>query len=918
MFRVSDSSRPGARLDAASRVSSSGARAVGCRRTLRLRRWLPWLSLGVLGLALAASARALERQPNQTLAFPADPPVVGYTTEPFLNGLRFTDPVAIVTPPGERDRLFVLEQRGRLTVVKNLDAPTRTVVLDLASRVSGGVPTDERGLLGLAFHPGFATNRYFYVFYSTTTNGVAHQRVSRFAMSEEDPNRALPESEHILLSQADDAGNHNGGDLQFGPDGYLYVSLGDEGNQNDAQNNSQRIDKDFFSGVLRLDVDRRPGSLEPNPHPAVFPGAYAVPADNPWVGASSFNGRAVDPAKVRTEFWVVGLRNPWRISFDPATGELWAGDVGGSLREEVNVLQSGRNYGWAYREGTLAGPKAAQAPANFVSEPPVVAYAHGNGPLQGNSITGGLVYRGNRFPGLVGAYLFADYGSGHLWAVRRQPGATPVMERLTSRSGIAAFGRDPRNGDVLLAYQPGDQILRLTFAPDDPNATFPRTLSETGAFRDLDTLTPEAGIVAYEVNTPFWSDGAVKQRWFSLPATNLLIGFQRDEPWSFPSGMVWIKHFEIETTNGVPGSRRRLETRFLVRNPNGVYGVTYRWTNPATNAVLVGEGGLDEDVTIHDAGLVRTQTWHYPSRSECLQCHTPAAGWALGFGTRQLNRDVPLDGAAVAGATTTHQIAALGAAGYFAAAPSESVTLPALAPAEDERWSVEWRVRSWLDANCSSCHRPGGSALGAWDARSQVPLSDTGLIRGLLDNDQGDSENRLVVPGSVAHSMVHRRLLIEGLGRMPPLASSVLDLRSAALLGGWITNQLPTWQSYAEWRLARFGSGDSAPGGEGTDADGDGAVNALEYLTGTDPRDPTDVWAPRIERVAGGVRLQYEHLANRGFRVEWTDDLGRADAWRPVEHPENRFWIAAEATTRTLDQPLADTSRYYRVRVFEP
>lgn len=866
---------------------------------------------GLVGLA-SFPAIALDRVANTTLRVPLTPPVYGYAVEPAFGGLRFTDPVAIVTPPGEAHRLFVVEQRGRIAVITNLASPNRTVFLDIVSRVAGGQPTDERGLLGLAFHPGYATNRQFFVFYSTA--GALGQRVSRFEASPSNPNVALAASETILFTQPDEAGNHNGGDLHFGRDGYLYVALGDEGNQNDSLNNSQRIDKDFFSAILRIDVDQRPGNLPPNPHPAIRAGTYSVPVDNPWVGATSFNGRSVNPESVRTEFWAVGLRNPWRMSFDPETGDLWVGDVGGGVREEINVVTRGGNYGWAYREGTLNGPKASQAPAGFASIPPVAQYPHGSGPAQGNSVTGGLVYRGQRLSQLTGAYVFADYVSGNIWALRPNGTNAVPMTRLTGRPTIAGFGRDPRNGDVLMADQGNDQLVRLIYSDSAVGDPLPETLAETGAFSDLANLTPEAGIVPYEINVPFWSDHAGKGRWFSVPDVTQRIGFDANAAWSFPTGMVWIKHFELELVQGDPSSRRRLETRFLVRHTNGVHGLTYRWTSPPTNAVLVPEEGMDETFTITDreGGIVRTQVWHYPSRAECLRCHTPAAGWALGFNTQQLNRPGPgPDGGAP-------QIQDLAAAGYLLNPPTENEPLRALAAATDQTASVEWRVRSWLDANCSSCHRPGGTALGDWDARASTPLSETGLIDGLLDNDEGDPLNRLIVAGSVAHSMVHSRIRRSGEGRMPPLASSVLDDAAAGILSQWITNGLSGWKSYAAWQRDHFEDPSATIAAPDSDADGDGAANHLEYLTATDPRNPAEVWSVRIERDAGGVRLRYPHLANRGFVVEWTATLGSEASWQPLAVPENRFRIAAETFAAEITQPAVNEARYYRVRVFEP
>src|SRR5438477_6055461 len=322
-----------------------------------------------------------QRVRNSTLRMPSTPPVPAYsyvTTNAF-GAVSFPNPLAIVIPPGETNRLFVVERAGRVSVITNLAAPNRTVFMDISGRVLTSV---DAGLLGMAFHPGYASNRFFYVFYSltaTTTAGTnqPHQRLARFETSPTDPNRALTNTEMPLITQLDqNVGDNNGGDLHFGPDGYLYVSVGDEGGASDQFNNGQRIDKNFFSGILRIDVDQRPDSLPPNPHPAASAN-YAVPSDNPFIGATSFNGLPVDPAKIRTEFYAVGLRNPWRFSFDSASGALYSGDVGQSSREEIDLIVKGGNYGWPYREGLLSGPKAAQAPPNFTATSPIIDYLHG-------------------------------------------------------------------------------------------------------------------------------------------------------------------------------------------------------------------------------------------------------------------------------------------------------------------------------------------------------------------------------------------------------------------------------------------------------------------------------------------------------------------------------------------------------------
>jgi glucose/arabinose dehydrogenase len=268
-----------------------------------------------------------------------------------------------------------------------------------------------------------------------------------------------------LLSQVDEAPNHNGGELVFGPDGCLYLSLGDEGGANDEYDNGQRIDRDFFSGILRLDVDQRPGSDAPNPHPAVHAGTYTVPHDNPFIGVTTFNGQPVDPARVRTEFWAVGLRNPWRMSFDPATGALWCGDVGQGEQEEVDLIRSGGNYGWHLREGKSAFQ--GQVPAGAKLDGPVWDYPH----TEGLCITGGLVSHGARYPDLDGKYLFADYLTGRIWALTPD-GNKPVdagrVRQVAHGENIVSFGRDPRNGDVLLASLFDGQILRLVRNPATP------------------------------------------------------------------------------------------------------------------------------------------------------------------------------------------------------------------------------------------------------------------------------------------------------------------------------------------------------------------------------------------------------------------------------------------------------------------
>ena len=834
----------------------------------------------VFGSALSATFPQLTPLP---LRLPLVPPVFGYTTVNAFSGLNFGQPVCIASPPGETNRLFVLSKAGQMYAVTNLASPNLTTVLSLAGRVFTG---SESGLIGLAFHPDFAnpTNRYFFLFYSLNTNssqgnGVLHQRVARFQMTDTNNNAALESSELLLISQRDPAGNHNGGDLHFGADGLLYVSLGDGGVQYDGDRNSQLISSNFFSAIMRLDVDTPPraGSLMPNLHPANNIGGtinYRIPVDNPFLGRTNYDGYPFNSTNLRAEFYAVGFRNPWRFSFDPPTGFLYCGDVGQDAWEEVDIITKGGNYGWAYREGLHVGFRAT----NSVVEPlidPIQEYQHGSGTTQGNSITGGRVYRGTRFPQLTGWYVFADYTSGNIWRLRYDGTNTTPFQRLTGRGGISAFGADPLNGDMLLANVSDGAIYRLIYDTNSAlGAQLPPTLDGTGAFTNLATLTSAtqaltaaSGVVPYDINVHFWSDNARKSRWF-LGATNLKIGFQPEGNWTFTNGQTWVKHFDLELTNGVPSSARRLETRFIVKNTNGVYGVTYRW-NSLTNAALVPEEGLDEAIVLNDGGTTRTQVWHYPSRTECLACHTAVGGFGLGFNTVQLNRDFGYAGG------VSNQLRFFSDAGFFSNAVTQPHSLRALATATDESASLEWRVRSYLAANCASCHQPGGLGLGSWNASVTNFTAQSGLIHGLLANNFGNTNNRVIVPGSVSNSMLLTRVSTRGISQMPPLASSVLDTQAIALLSRWITNDLAN-----------------------------GWTNSIAPLV------------IQLNPVNGAV--QFTQPPNRAARVETATNLTLPIAWSFLDAPANRPTYPAASNLVSIPDPTNAVQKFYRVRLSAP
>lgn len=759
---------------------------------------------------------------NHTLNVPTSPPWVSFRAIEAFPGLSITNPTCMASPPADTQRIFVCSKQGMLSVIPDVGAGTAasTTVLNLSQEAGGlfrgRVPEEslstigEQGLLGMAFHPDFATNGYIYIFYSVVLNGNTYERVSRITLKR--PNSSAPTatlgSELVLIQQLDEASNHNGGDMHFGPDGYLYISLGDEGNQNDQFFNSQRIDKDFFSGLLRIDVNLEGSEIAggnagdpddsnkiPHPHESIplhngKPG-YEIPADNPFVGATSFNGLAVSPNKVRSEFWAVGLRNPWRFSFDGS--QLWCGDVGGSNIEEVNLISRGGNYGWIYQEGTLTGPYQFSNPPHpapppgFTSEPPLYEYNHGSGPLKGNSITGGFVYRGTRIKSLSGKYIFADYVSGNVWSLTRKGANPPVVKRILGQGGISAFAPDPSNGDILMADLNGNRILRLSTVTN--TTAFPQTLSATNLFSDLTDLSPAPGLLPYKVNLPFWSDHAVKRRWFIIPDTASKMTWSRDGAWTYPTGEIWVKHFDMPLVRSNPPAAsdsptpsKRVETRLLVKTATGSYGVSYRWNDEGTEATLAPDEGAEFNIKVTRNGTPYTQRWHIPSRAECSICHTPQAGHSLSMNTRQLNLSSPIHG------VTANQIDLLKSGQYFSNTPESPNVLSRYLAPDDTGFPIEARVRSYLAVNCAYCHQANGTAAPAnWDGRPQLTLAETGLINGIATNNGGSTLNKLVVPGDLTHSIVYNRVAVtNGFTRMPPLATSERDQKNIALLEEWI------------------------------------------------------------------------------------------------------------------------------------
>lgn len=353
-----------------------------------------------------------------------------YEVEAAFPNLMFVHPVDLQNAGDGSNRLFVVEQAGRILVFPNSSTVLAAeIFLDIQNRVSdaGG----EEGLLGLAFHPEYEINGSFYVNY--VAPNPRRTVISQFTVDPTDPDRGDPTTELILLEFDQPFSNHNGGQLSFGPDGYLYIATGDGGSGGDPLNNGQSLTT-LLGKILRIDVN--PGS-----------GLYIIPPDNPFAGTS-----------FREEIYAYGLRNPWRFSFDPMTGWLWAGDVGQDAWEEVDIIESGGNYGWRVMEGNHCfQPSIGCDETGLI--PPVWEYGHASG----ESVTGGFVYRGTANPGLTAAYIYGDYVSGSIWALTYGGIQSPSNTLLSQTSlSISSFGIDEEGELYICDYEGGIYNLLST------------------------------------------------------------------------------------------------------------------------------------------------------------------------------------------------------------------------------------------------------------------------------------------------------------------------------------------------------------------------------------------------------------------------------------------------------------------------
>jgi len=687
-----------------------------------------------------------------------------YTVEATFTNITWTAPIFAVAEPGS-DRLLIIEKGGEK------DHPSRLLSVrddPATEQVETLLEIDNRLVYSATFHPDYQDNGFLFVF-SNGPTGQADRwdRVSRFTVDRSGTPKCDPDSERIIIEWP--SAGHDGGGLVFGHDHMLYISSGDGTSDSDVGITGQDV-RDLLGGVLRIDVD----------HPQ-RDSPYSIPDDNPFV----------DVPDARGELWAYGLRNPWRICVDRKTGQIWAGSNGQDLWETVHLIRRGENYGWSVYEGSHPFYLNRQrGPTPVV--PPTIEHHH----VEARSITGGVVYYGEVLPELNGAYIYGDYSTGKIWGARHDGTRLTWHEELADTSlQIVAFAVTHR-GELLIVDHAGGLFRLKPAKPPTRKHDFPRRLSDTGLFLSVKNHQLQEGVIPYSVNAPAWTDGAKAERFLGIP-DDARIGYTSSRGWTFPEGTVLMQTLALETIPGRSASYRRVETRLLTRQQGEWAGYSYRWNDDQTDATLIAAAG--DVVNLSIEGHER-QTWKFPSRAECMSCHSRAVNFVLGLSEPQMNRDHRY------GDVVDNQLRTLEHIKLFKnPLPKPINELTRLVDPYDPTHDLDARARSYLHTNCSACHVSAGGGNSKMELEFTTDLSDMMLIAARPQHDTFGIDNAmLIAPGNPDGSVLMQRLGRRGRGQMPPLVSTVVDRRALQLMHDWIAAMQPKRKFVHDWKTAEL------------------------------------------------------------------------------------------------------------------
>jgi uncharacterized repeat protein (TIGR03806 family) len=727
--------------------------------------------LGVSGNGLAAAADlpyGLEKRIpwNASRLVGSPEPPLPYVVEKTLAKHEWKSPIYVAAEP-ETDRLWIVQSNNKpdqgSLIVRIKDDPAsseKAVLLEIPRQL----------VYSVCFDPEYRKNGVVYVFTNGPRDAAERMnRVSRYTIAQH-PLRIDPRSEMPVLEWK--SAGHDGGDMTFGKDGMFYISTGDGTSDSDVWDSGQTLN-DLLGSVLRIDVRRRTGSLP-----------YAIPADNPFVNRPG----------ARPEIWAYGLRNPWRMCTDATTGHIWVGNNGQDLWETAYLLRRGANYGWSVYEGSHPFYlERKRGPTPLVL--PTIEHSH----AEFRSLTGGVVYHGKLLPDLEGAYLYGDNSSGRIWGMKHD-GARVLWHRELADTTlqISAFQVDHR-GELLIADYAGG-INRLVPRPkDNHTSTFPTLLSQTGLFTSTNPYQLNPSLIPYSVNAPAWADGASAERFIAVPG-DAKVAFSSSSPWGFPDGSALVETLSLDRHGRNPAIRFRVETRVLLLKQGEWAGYSYRWNREQTDASLVAKNGEDAELdlgSLPDGAPAEAWKWRFPSRAECMACHSRAAGFVLGITGSQLNRDHDYNG------VRDNQLRALDHIRFFTAAlPKPPKDHQKLIDPRDGSQDFELRARTYLHVNCSVCHVEAGGGNSRMQLTLSTPREKMELLKARPQHDTfGITSAMLVAPGAPERSVVLDRLSRRGRGQMPPLVSNHVDLAAVNLFRDWIASLKPDQVFVREWRM---------------------------------------------------------------------------------------------------------------------